>query len=76
MSHQKSKHEHIREIITAKGDDAVTISPSPVLRWQRRSPDPGEAGMFLDGKRLVLQQAWIDNSGGVHWRDVPIADGA
>lgn len=32
--------------------------------------------MFLDGKRLVLQQAWIDNSGGVHWRDVPIADGA
>ena len=49
---------------------AVVITPVAGFRWLRHNPDGGEHGRC----DLVLQQAWIDNNGRVHWRDVPIVD--
>lgn len=69
MARAKSEVVHIRELISARhGVGGVTISPAMAFRWQRRNTS--EPGI----KENVLQQAWVDTQGGVHWRDVPIVD--
>lgn len=67
MARARSEIVHIRELITQRGEAGETMGPSMVFRWQRR-PDP--AGI----KMTVLQQAWVDTQGGVHWRDIPVVD--
>lgn len=74
MARPKSEVVHIRELITKHGVAGATISPSMVFRWQRRPVLPGTAGVFVDNKISVLQQAWVDTQGAVHWQDIPVVD--
>jgi hypothetical protein len=76
MARPKSEITHIREIITQRGPAGVTMGPSMVFRWERRPVPSGTAGVFVDNKMLVLQQAWVDTQGGVHWLDVPTIEAA
>lgn len=45
---------------------------TPNVRVLRRRVEPGEPGVFVDGRKPVLQQAWMGSDGTIEWRDVPI----
>jgi hypothetical protein len=61
--------EHVRTLMSViGGSSGILLTPVARFRWQRSRPDPSE--QFS----VVLQQAWIDNNGEVHWRDVPTID--
>lgn len=47
---------------------------TPNVRVVRRRVPPGEAGVFIDGRKPVIQQAWMGSDGTIDWRDVPIVD--
>ena len=74
MARPKSEIVHIRELITQRGTAGETVSPSMAFRWNRRTAKTKDVGVFVDLQELVLQQAWVDTQGGVHWQDVPIVD--
>ena len=63
-------NDHVRNLMSGT-TGALVVTPVASFRWLRRNPDSGEHGPC----DLVLQQAWIDNNGRVHWRDVPIVEG-
>lgn len=45
------------------------------IRWARRPPPPGKAGVYIDGRETILQCAVLNHATGkVVWRDVPIVD--
>ena len=44
------------------------------LRYVRRPAEPGEFGIIFDGKKRVLQQAWLAADGSFEWRDIPTVD--
>lgn len=52
-----------------------TFEAVPAFRLLRRKAEPGKAGLFVDGKELVLQQAFRGTVfGAVKWMDVPIVE--
>lgn len=54
----------------------LTISgwtPTPHIRVVLRLREPKDAGLFVDDRKRVLQQLYVDTqSGELEWRDVPI----
>lgn len=54
--------------------DAVTFWVTPVLRILMRRVSANDAGVFVNGRKPVLQQAWQGSDGTIEWRDVPIIE--
>ncbi len=44
------------------------------LRYLRKWATAREPGVFVDGKKDVLQQAWLGSDGSVEWRDVSVVE--
>lgn len=58
---------------TMDGADKIRIQwCTPVVRVLMRMVEPGDVGVFINGRKPVIQQAWQGNDGSIEWRDVPI----
>lgn len=56
------------------GFPGITFWATPILRIVMRLVGPGEAGVFINGRKPVLQQVWQGSDGSAEWRDVPVVD--